>query len=801
MANIFDQFDQQPAPAAVPPAGKGGNGNVFDQFDNMPAQQPDTPTRLMTYGRKAAGDMAQGIKDMWTGDNRREFDIPELPPIMTQSGLSQDKMALGRDDLRKLDIFRKTTGQNVPAMLDQFGNVIVAIDEPTAGKLSAGGLKVGPGRYYLNRPGASSQDIADTVAGGLFAGIPALLGARGGGKLLGTAGTWIGAGAGSAGGSLLQDTAATAAGSERGVDPTAAAVAAAFGVGAEAAGTVITPFLRRFIFNKTYVLPDGRLTQAGANVLTRAGLDPAAITPEFAQHFQALAKSAADPVAAAGAASGQSLPVRVPLSKGDASRDVTQQGWEDAAQLGQFGDPAKRVMQGFRDQQQTALKQNIPLIQARLGNGKQITVLEPGQGMERVQQTVLDQANRQWDKIGDTYAAARAGNGGVPADNVQGFAEKTIQIYSNEYSLQGMPAVRDAIDELANITKGSSHPALRQAEVAGTARFKGAEGVGQPQTIAQAMGDASAPAGEAVTTIRRLEQWRASVNAAWKAAAPNSVERNALEKLLRDYDGFADDMIKQSLFQGDKDTLALWQQARGLRRDFTLKFDSNDIIANIIKTDEQTGRKVLSATPTEALNYIFTASGAGGKKGAAKALASLQMLLGPNSPEWQALREEGFLRLLKSQGKGNSLDADLQHVFSGDKFATALDTAMRESPEVMRTLYTPEQLALLQQFKNVGLQATNRVRGATNPAGTAGRAALLLRSLAGSGIVGRATMSVLNKSFGWLGEGMDAAAARAATAGGVPKRTIIPTGALPMIGGPAGGQTFDRKRVQPYDMR
>lgn len=789
-------YPDAPAGRQPPPAAPADPADPWAAFRDMPLQEQDAPTRLLSYGRKAAGDMAQGIKDLWTGDDRREFDIPELPPLLVgkegSGGLTADKMALGRDDLRKLDIFRKMSGENVPAMLDRFGNVVVALDQPTAQRLSAQGLKIGPGRYYLNRPGASSQDLADampTIAltGGGAAGGAAMGARMVGGNILGR---MAGAGVGAAIGSAEQDLAATAAGSERGVSGPAALVAGAFGgLGEGLAAGVVTPFLRRFFGTRAYVGADGTLTQKGAAVLERAGLDPQAVTPDFVARFQQLAKSAADPEAAAAAASGQTLPVRVPLSRGDVSRDVSQQGFEDAAELGQLGTGAQRTMTGFRQQQQDALRGNVPAIQARLGGGE-ATVAEAGQGMERVQNALVDKAQRAKDLVNDTYAAARAGNGGLPADQVQAFAEKVSQLYPSEFSIDGLPAVKSKIDELANITKGSAEPKLR-----------GVEQPGKPGTIAQALGNADRPAGDAVTTIRRLEQWRAGVNAAWRAAAPKSAERVALGKLLKDYDAFADDMVKQSLFQGDKGTLELWQKARGLNKEFAQNFESNVTVRRILTTDKETGRMVLAATPTEALDYLFTASGAGGKVGATRALQQLQKLLGPDSPEWSALKEEAFLRLVRNQGKGNNLDTELRPVFSGNKFATALDDAFRSSPELMRTLYSPQEIALLQQFKQVALQATNRVRGATNPSGTGGRLAQLVQQMAQAGIVGRFGTTVLNKAFGWVGQGMNEQAAKAAIRAVLEKRQPVPVG----LGGAAASsqreQWFDRKRVQPGDLQ
>lgn len=104
----------------------------------------------------------KGASNLITGDNRRENkNIKEIPSNLrnafTSDGQVGMKLALGRDDLRKVDIFRDMFGK-VPARLDKFGNAIVSLDGSFANR-----FKIEPGDYYLNEPGASSQDFDDVM--------------------------------------------------------------------------------------------------------------------------------------------------------------------------------------------------------------------------------------------------------------------------------------------------------------------------------------------------------------------------------------------------------------------------------------------------------------------------------------------------------------------------------------------------------------------------------------------------------------------------------------------------------------
>ena len=115
--------------------------------------------------------VGKGAKNIVTGEATTEFpEIKEIPnelrsAIIPGRGQVGMMMSLGRDDLRKTDIFRQTFG-NVDAVLDKFGNSIVTLDDSFSKRFG-----VPAGKYYLNKPGASPQDVDDimtTALGELF---------------------------------------------------------------------------------------------------------------------------------------------------------------------------------------------------------------------------------------------------------------------------------------------------------------------------------------------------------------------------------------------------------------------------------------------------------------------------------------------------------------------------------------------------------------------------------------------------------------------------------------------------------
>jgi len=303
--------------------------------------------------------LKDGTVDMWTGDSKREFpEIKEIPKQLrgafSTKGNVGSKLALGRDDLRKVDIFRDMFG-NVPAELDKFGNAIVNLDDSFAKR-----FKMKPGKYYLNEPGASSQDIDDIMTTGLSEIFFSRLGGKIGGKLIGgTLGKIIGVGGGAGGGSIAQDLAAGVAGSERGVDPISALVATAFGIGGETITQLAVPFLKRFFTNKDYIV-EGKLTKSGRKILNKLNLDPDNVTTEFVTKFNQLNKTAVNPTEAARLAAAESLPQPVGLTQGDIIRKQNIQSVENDI-LSQ-NDAAGNIMSDFRVKQQNQLNENVPLI-------------------------------------------------------------------------------------------------------------------------------------------------------------------------------------------------------------------------------------------------------------------------------------------------------------------------------------------------------------------------------------------------------------------------------------------------------
>ena len=347
--------------------------------------------------------VGKGAKNIVTGEATTEFpDIKEIPnelrsAIIPGRGQVGMMMSLGRDDLRKTDIFRQTFG-NVPARLDKFGNSIVTLDDSFSARFG-----IPAGDYYLNKPGASPQDVDDIMTTALGELFFARLGGKLGEKVAGKTGKILGTGGGAGVGAVAQDLAAGQAGSDRGIDPQAALVATAFGVGGELASEIVVPFIGRFVKNKVFVTKDG-VTKEGRKALANAGLDADEVTPAFIREFDQLSQTAVEPVEAARVAAAQSLPQPVKLTQGDVTRTRAAQSAED--EILSRDDTAGRIMSGTRVRQQQQLAQNVPLIAEEIApTGRAAT--SPTDAMIDVGAEISTKAEAAQRRVNRLYKVAR----------------------------------------------------------------------------------------------------------------------------------------------------------------------------------------------------------------------------------------------------------------------------------------------------------------------------------------------------------------------------------------------------------
>ena len=613
-------------------------------------------------------------REMITGEGRREPGIEELPDTFVPGfGSTSSRMSFARDDAGKADIY-KQANPLTKTRRDASGNVIATGPD---GK-----------EYYLNRPGVSGQDFADLSTEAMFL-IPAAKLGGALGTVMGTLGRVAGSGAATGGASVVQDKAAQGAGSKTPVDLERAKLYSAIGAGAEALGPLLAPLARGK--GAAYVDPaTGKITPEGAEVLRKAGIDPETVTQGFREKFARQAERAASPSAAAKMTEAETLPVPTRQTKGMLTGSPSDQMFEDMAAKGAYGELASGPGRRAQEEIDAALKGNVGAIQEGLSGGKPL-IQSTGEAGPKVQDTLGKMREQEKKSVDRAYDEARAAKGGAPGSVVDDLKWSVKDAISADHDLAGLPRTSSLLKDLESF---SSAP------------------------------DSSSP-------IRGLFEWRKRLVAAAQAGGEESV---ALGKAKRIFDAKLDDMLGNALIQGDEKALEAYKTALASNRQFAGRFKGGDVIEALTSKEQRSGQTMLSTSPEVASNVLFGSSKLFGGQNTARDVARLKEVLKPDSPEWNAVREEAWLRLARA-GEGKRGPSG-EPAFSGAKFATAIDNALRDHPALMKTLFDESEMALMQQFKRVAARSTIPVDGGKNFSNTAPAMANIVQNLANATFIG-----------------------------------------------------------------
>lgn len=668
-------LDQMDALLSKGSSSPSSGGLSIDEMDRLASARNDMPepsnaaaSATSWLGRQVLGAY-DAVSNAITGNDRREFNYEEFPRFLVPGwGETSARMSVGRTDDRKLDILRQGLKDKITnSGTDKFGNAWVEYE----GK-----------RFYLNSPGISGQDVDDTFTQIAVTMPFAGLAGRAGGAVLGLVGRAAGTGAGVAAGSLATDKLAQESGATAGPDVGDAVVAGALGAG----GELLVPMVGkayRAIFGSPALFDakTGTLTEAGVREVRRLGIDPADVSKEWASRFGREAKDAIDPAHAARYTDAQTLPVPVPLTRGDISGQPGQQMTESMMRKGAYGQGAAATMIGAREQADDALRANLQAIPQRMAGDVGPVVTAPGQGAAAVQGALSKARDVAKSNVDDLYATARSTTAAIP----------------------GRDALRLSYEVRSALGDFMIDPALTP---------KTAKMLEQLDAIS-----GSQP-GNREVLLTAIEKWRRQASNLAKGMP--DADSTALRRAIGEVDSGLQRLLDADLVIGDPTALKAWRDARRAHSSYAKLFkDTKDatgqsnIIARLVQKDAS-GNPVVS--PGEAANLIFGSSSLGANKfGMARDLRNLRAAL-PDE-QWNQIRQEAFLRLAR-QADG-VVTSEGERAFSGANFAKAVDNAFRDNAEVMRMLFTDQERSLIRQLARVGARSTIRVPGGDNTSNTA----------------------------------------------------------------------------------
>ncbi|HEX7945665.1 MAG TPA: hypothetical protein VF495_13425, partial [Phenylobacterium sp.] len=261
-------------------------------------------------------------------------------------------------------------------------------------------------------------------------------------------------------------------------------------------------------------------------------------------------------------------------------------------------------------------------------------------------------------------------------------------------------------------------------------------------------GDKGAP------TVRDLLDARARLSGL--RSSHDGVEAGAAGKAVKALDKHIDDALEQDLILGDKGAVDAWRGALKSRAEYGKLFEGKDLIQGLVEQVRHGEGMDNKIDPAEAANYIFGRSSLGfvGKKDLPRDLARLRDVLGPDSEEWNGLRSEVFGRIARA-GEGSPEGGRAQ--FSGQNFLKAWDKAKRESPQIVNTVFSPQERELIDKFAEVAQRVTTPDKGGDNPSGTAFAAGVMIKKAldsAGTMVGGGVGSAIGGPAGGAMGAGV-----------------------------------------------
>jgi len=423
----------------------------------------------------------------------------------------------------------------------------------------------------------------------------------------------------------------------------------------------------------------GTLTPAGRSLAERAGVNPDELSSAYQAEFARQAQDAINPADASRLAQARSLPVPVPTTKGQNTLDPEQQMFESLTAEGSFGPQAGAAMRQQRELTQDALQENARVIQNNLGGG---AVNEFGEGVGAARQALIGQEQALRARISELYKAAEANNGEafVLGNNVaDSLATMRQSLNNGGHTEMVAPRVHKLIAGAADDLLKASQLVEKNPNV----------------------------------SVGNLFAIRAQLSALSRSS--DMPEAIAASTAKRQLDKFLDDAVTEDLISGDAAVTELWRRAIATRRELAKQFPKGSLAEKLVeRTRDGNGLKL---DANGAVNLIFGSSTTGwaSRSGMVDGLRQVKALLKDSPHEWNALREEAFLRVVRNAQSTNQAG---RTEFSGAKFKTAWERLLEKSPEVVRMMFSKEEIALINQFKEVANRVTTTVPGGRAFSGT-----------------------------------------------------------------------------------
>src|SRR3990167_4110027 len=263
--------------------------------------------------------------------------------------------------------------------------------------------------------------------------------------------------------------------------------------------------------------------------------------------------------------------------------------------------------------------------QAQVETANQVT---KGQSMESIQASVSNAKKIAKKNVTDLYTQARNTEAALPLSEAKKFHDIAVESLDG-YDIADLPIVKKRLAEIAELSELQDEAYIKL---------------------------------EAIESFRkRLIKHRPD--------ATDLTQQSALGIMRGQLDEFLDAQFNTDMIKGSPEALQKWKNARTASAAYKERFRDNKVIRQLAEQ---------KATPEEVRSWIFGASKMGFKKETGQLINRLKTIVGEDSPQFAALRQDALL---------NILDPLLKDKPNFNQFARVYDDLVKNNPTLVNELF------------------------------------------------------------------------------------------------------------------
>lgn len=290
---------------------------------------------------------------------------------------------------------------------------------------------------------------------------------------------------------------------------------------------------------------------------------------------------------------------------------------------------AREVGVDMRETPEVQANQLVDRAQERTGGA------QPGEAMPEVVNAVKTARDQMKSEVDALYADARRRKAGLRARNARGLPD-VVRSSLNDFDVQDMPVVKRRLAEIQTLKE-------------------------LPEN--------------SVVKLEALQNWRKRINKNRPKKSDRS-QNAALDIMKAELDRYLENKFNADMISGDEAAIRAWREATAANKAYREVFSDNRVIRQLAEQD---------ATPETVRSWVFGASAVGAKSEAADVVKRIKNIVGPDSPQFTAIRQEALLDIM---------EPILRERPNIKQFVRNYDRFVRKNPSLVKEIFPDSEDAL-----------------------------------------------------------------------------------------------------------